>query len=465
MAPTRPDLGRGRSALARDLLLSTGGVLIARLMSAVGGVLVARLLGPSLRGDYALVALAGTAAGTTATWGFEYWVSAATARGIDGSEVRAVIRRHVRRAGLTLVLVGTVVAAALEQWHPSLGAGVGAALAGWAIANVVTMLHLAHLGGQRRMLRISVAQVTGATTYAGILLLLLALDLPSVAAVTATAMASTLTMGLVAATRSRRPVPRPRDEHLRAARTLGLPAMLGELAMLAAYRLDLVLVGMLLDPSDLGRYAVAVAVAELLWIVPAGASQVLLPQVAHDGRGTATGPVILLTATIGAAGAVGLSVAGPYAIPLIFGDAFGGATDALPWLAGASVVLGAWRLLLADLAARGHTRLRLTSAIIATVVMLAADLLLVPVWGIGGAGMASLIAYAVAFVITARTWTTVSGRPARDLYDPSTTWALLCSGLRRLGSGRPTPSVGQPTSQAASSLWEELMDQREPPGS
>jgi O-antigen/teichoic acid export membrane protein len=60
-----------RSALGRDVVISTGGLLVTRACTAVGGVLAARLLGPSLRGDYALIMLVLLVVGTAATFGFE----------------------------------------------------------------------------------------------------------------------------------------------------------------------------------------------------------------------------------------------------------------------------------------------------------------------------------------------------------------------------------------------------------
>lgn len=452
---TRP----ARSALGRDLLVSTGGLVVTRAVTAVAAVLVARLLGPSLRGDYALVALTAALVGTASTLGREYWVATATARGIAETAVRAVMRRHIRRATLLLALAGAGAAVALARWHATLGPAVAGAATGIAVANVVSMLHLGLLGGQRRMVRVSLGQTLGAITYAALAALLVLTGTASVTAVTGAAMASTAVLALVATTRNRTTSAPPSRRHLADARRLGVPAMLGELATLGAHRLDLVAVAVLLGPADVGRYAVALAVAELLWIVPNGASQVLLPQVALDERGRATAPIVVLTTAMGLVAALGLSLAGSVLVPALFGDAFAGAVDALPWLAVAAVVLGAWKLLLADLAARGQTRLRLTTALAATVVMLGADLLLVPRWGIGGAGMASLAAYGVAAAVTARAWVSSGGGAARDLYDLRAAWSLLRQALRRLRPELATTGPVEPAPGAAKALGDELTSQ------
>ena len=433
---------------------------MTRAVTAVAAVLVARLLGPSLRGEYALVALVAALAGTASTLGLEYWVARATARGLGEAPVRAVMRRHIRRASLLLALAGAGAAVALDWGHATLDPSVAAAATGMAVANVVSMLHLGLLGGQRRMARVSVAQVLGATTYAGLVALLLLTGMASVAAVTAAAMASTAVLALAATTRNRTAPVAPRREQLAEARSLGVPAMLGELATLGAQRLDLVAVALLLGPGDVGRYAVALALAELLWIIPNGASQVLLPQVALDERGRATGPLVVLTTAMGLLSALGLSLAGPALVPALFGDAFAGAVHALPWLAVAAVVLGAWKLLLADLAARGRTRLRLTTALVATVVMLGADAVLVPIWGIGGAGMGSLAAYGVAAVLAARAWVSSGGGAGRDLCDLRATGSLLHQALRRLRPSLATNGPVEPATDGSHTFGDKPTSQR-----
>jgi O-antigen/teichoic acid export membrane protein len=430
-----------RSALGADLLVSTGGLVLTRALTAVAGILVARLLGPSLRGDYALVALIAASAGTAATLGLEYWVARAAAQGLGEAPVRAVMRRHTRRATLALVVAGAGAAVALVGGHTGVGPPVVAAATGMAVGNVVSMLRLGLLGGQRRMARVAAAQALAAVTYVAAAAVLLVAGAASVAVVAAAAMASTAVLALATGTRSGQPRVAPRPEHLAEARRLGLPAMLGELATLAAHRLDLVVVAVLLGAGDVGRYAVALALAELLLIVPNGASQVLLPQVARDERGRATGPLVALTTVAGLLAALGLSLAGPALVPALFGDAFAGAVHALPWLAVATVALGAWKLLLADLAARGRTDLRVTTAVVATAVMLGADAVLVPRWGIGGAGMASLAAYGVAAGLAARAWIAGGGGSARDLCDVGAAWSLLAQAARRLRPASPLPPV------------------------
>lgn len=427
-----------RSALGRDVLVSTAGLLVTRGLAAAGGVFVARLLGPALRGDYALIVLVVAVVGTTATFGSEYWVTSALARGQDEGAVRAVIRRQTRRGCVLISVVGVFLLAGFQAVGGVASAVVVMASVAFAVANVVSMLALAVLGGYRRMVRVATAQVAGASSYALMVGGLLIADRASLEYVVVAAMLSTLVLAAVARTRPSSTLPSVKAADYREASRLGVPAMAGELANLAVTRLDLFVVAFLLRPGDVGRYAVATSLAEMLWIVPHGATQVLLPQVARYSRGHATAPLALVSAAVTLVGALVLTIAGPTIVQGLFGRSFTPAANALPWLSVGVAALGAGKLLLADLAARGNTAIRARVALIAAPVMIGGDFALIPVWGIGGAGAASLIAYVLALGLTVRAWRVASGQSLRDLIDVASASRLVgrsvVSLLRRDGA-------------------------------
>src|SRR3954468_22571987 len=87
----------------------------------------------------------------------------------------------------------------------------------------------------------------------------------------------------------------------------------------------------------------------------------------------------------------------------------------MPFLAVAAVAGGAWKMLAADLAARDSTRDRLTSASVGLVTMVAADLVLIPAYGITGAAAGAALGYLAATAIVLRVWCTTTGRPASVL--------------------------------------------------
>jgi hypothetical protein len=106
------------------------------------------------------------------------------------------------------------------------------------------------------------------------------------------------------------------------------------------------------------------------------------------------------------------SVASPWVLPVLFGRVFDEAASAVAPLALAAVALGGWKLVVADLAGRGLTAVRPRTIGAGLVAMLAADCVLIPAFGIVGAGCGSVVGYAVAFGLALRSWTGLGGRLA-----------------------------------------------------
>jgi O-antigen/teichoic acid export membrane protein len=417
--PEVPEPVAPRRGLARDISLSTVGSFAGKLLGAAGGVVTARLLGPAGKGDYALFALLGAAVGTAATMGFQFWIAREVARpdGLDVPRASSVVRLQSGLeadaiAALLLVIGGPLVALDVVS------AAEAFAVAALAWASVVSVLALAVPNGQRRMGVVAWAFGAGGALYLGTACALLAADRASVAAVLFIAAVGNLATALVALPRVLRPGTRvalPQGWY-RDAMRLGVPGALGELVLLATFRIDLLIIAAFGNATEVGLYAVASSLAELLWLVPDGAAAVVLPHVAEEPGQAQTARLVRvsMTATL-LAGIVLTVISGPV-IDIVFGDDFADARAAVPWLALAAVALGAWKMIAADLVARGNSRVRATSAVAGLCVMVAADLALVPAFGIAGAGAGSAIGYIVAVAVTARTWSHMVERPARELF-------------------------------------------------
>src|SRR5207253_961215 len=81
----------------------------------------------------------------------------------------------------------------------------------------------------------------------------------------------------------------------------------------------------------------------------------------------------------------------------------------------AAVLLGAAKLLIADLVARGKNGDRAVAALLGLVVMVAADLALIPAFGIVGAALGSVLGYGASAIYAARAWRAATGEPLREL--------------------------------------------------
>ena len=157
---------------------------------------------------------------------------------------------------------------------------------------------------------------------------------------------------------------------------------------------------------------------EMLWIVSDATAHVALPTAADQSETSAAArlpAVFRIATTVGIIAAVVLSVIARPVIGFVFGTAYESGATAVPFLALAAVIGGGWKILSAEIIGGRGTRARLTSALGGMCVMVGVDLLLIPRWGIRGAGIGAAVGYLVAGALIVRVWRRESGRPLSDL--------------------------------------------------
>lgn len=379
---------------------SIAGVFGTRILSALASIAVARQLGPEDRGTYGLLVVGAAIGAIIATMGLEVWIASTIAARLEtAGRVRAVAQRQLRSACIVAGCFVVVLAATYDRFTPLqyfLAAGLTCTTA-WS------MFRLAVLGGWMSMRRVALSQVLGAGAYSTAVWALLLGGAHSVAAVLASAVLSTAVLALTTGVSLRGGTLADKTS-LRRARAYGRPVMTGELISQLTYRADFVVLAAISGSTAVGLYAVAVALSELLWVIPNGVSQLLLPSVAADRDAELTRSVLTVTTMAGLGVAVCLgAISGPL-IRLAFGEDFVRASNAVPLLAFAAVAMGAWKLLIADLAARGNTAIRMWTGGLSLVVMVTLDLVLIEVWGIQGAAASSFAAYCLALTATLVVW-------------------------------------------------------------
>jgi O-antigen/teichoic acid export membrane protein len=402
----------GARALAGHLGWSTVGTLGSRLGGAIAGVVAAQLLGPAGRGQYAVLVAVASMAAAVATAGLQFWVVREVADPRSDAPVRAVIRRHLVRSGAIVAGVagiGSVIA-------PRLGAAsAGEALAtgSLVLATSTALVLLAVMNGERDMRAIALATITGAVVYLGALGAQAVAERSSAASVTLAATCGQLAV-IALCLRSYGGLPRPTSPEAalrhRAALRFGWPAALGEIMVMASLRADILLVAALLGRAEAGYYAVAIALTELMWIVPDGASQVVFPMASAREPGAATGRLIRRALGVQVLAGLAIIGAGPVAIDLLFGSEFEPATGPLPLLVVAAFGLGTWKLVAADVVGRGDTRARGASTVVGLVAMLAADAVLIPALGLPGAALGAAAGYWSAAGIVLWSWRSSTGQ-------------------------------------------------------
>ena len=154
--------------------------------------------------------------------------------------------------------------------------------------------------------------------------------------------------------------------------------------------------------AQLGIYSVAVQLSEITWFVTISMSQILKKHVAISDDRTAVKIVNRLTrisVLLGALFAVFLLIVGGPLIRLIYGGKFGAAPSALYLLLPGTVLNIYGRYFGVYLAAKGFPGLNSTITFIGSAVSIVLYLILIPLYGIDGAALASSIGYTMTSVV------------------------------------------------------------------
>ena len=407
-----------RSRTGRAVLHSTAGTAATRGLGALAGIIIARLLQPAARGDLAILVVGASIASLVGAAGLQFWIARDVAR---AGRLSAVTVRVALRHSVAVLLTSTVVAVGVGAIVIPAGVPTATWLTtvAFAATGAVAFVWLALPNGARAMGIVSSATAAASLVYLAGALVLLLLDRPSVPTVMALGAAgNVLTIAICAHYVRRHRDAAPADAVVgrtwaRALR-FGAAGGAGELVLFGMLRIDFLLVALFLPAPAVGIYAVATALTELLWIVPDGTAQIALPSAA-GADGDALPAVFRVALTLTAVAGVLLSLLAEPILRIVFGTAYAPGARAVPFLAVAAVAGGAWKMLVADLAARHSTRDRLTSAVAGLVAMVVADLVLIPAFGIVGASAGAAFGYVLAAAVVLRVWSATTGRSGRAL--------------------------------------------------
>lgn len=176
----------------------------------------------------------------------------------------------------------------------------------------------------------------------------------------------------------------------------------GSLIWLAAifsfllYRVDQLMIKQMLGVSELGVYSVAVTLAELMFLIPLSINSALLGKLYNTADPQASRKLMIQTFKLSCYVCAALAALGiplSLLIPLFYGTAYTGAVNCTMILL-AGVVFGA----LANVSAQyfftlGKPVYHLVGSLATLLLNIGLNLLLIPVYGIAGAALASSLAY------------------------------------------------------------------------
>ena len=178
----------------------------------------------------------------------------------------------------------------------------------------------------------------------------------------------------------------------------GLPLAGAAIPQTLNLRLDQILIGAFLPPYQLGLYVAAVAWSTAVFLMPNAIGNVLFPKIASSAASQAQRAEFLAQGVrigILTSGTVGIFLLAltPYAIPLLFGGAFAAAVPVAYVLIFAAMICALNIIFEESLRGLGDTRAVFWGENVGVGMTVLALALLLPRFGIIGAGVASILGY------------------------------------------------------------------------
>ncbi len=401
-------LARNREAV--ESLLSGFYVQALLLLS---GVLIARALGPDERGQLALLWVIVLTIVLVGSLGLPQAVTFQIAQGrISIADMRRKIRRPVAiQLAVMLGVAGVItVLSTLSRvpWAPAFLSLVVIP------AGLLQGYNLAMLQGASafRALHVLRTLPTGINTLIVVIVLLLGLDtlfVVTLAAVIGYVVGSAVTWQVT--NRHIRTSAGPKADTsppLREMQRFGLRGFLGSVSPTETFRVDQLVVGLLLSTTDLGLYVAALAFCNLPRFLAQALGLVAFPRIAQDNEAHRRRRLWQFTALgTAAAAAVSLPLAlmAGVLVPLAFGEDFRPAVSATQVLLGGTVVLCTRRVMSECMRGAGVPGAGSIAEALSLVALAPALVLLVPPYGLLGVAWALAVSYAVSlFVLLVIAW-------------------------------------------------------------
>lgn len=175
----------------------------------------------------------------------------------------------------------------------------------------------------------------------------------------------------------------------------GWPLLLAGLSVALYMKSDQVMLEWLRGPADVGQYSVAVRVAESLYFLPVVLSSTFMPKIGRGSGLFESDPGLRRLYRSAWLLGMGMVVTSmlllPPLLPVVFGEEFLPAQDALVWLGPAAFAVSTGCASSAWLNAHGHQKLIAQRSVIGAAVNVGLNLLLIPSMGFVGAALATSV--------------------------------------------------------------------------
>jgi O-antigen/teichoic acid export membrane protein len=221
----------------------------------------------------------------------------------------------------------------------------------------------------------------------------------------------------------------------------GYKAHLSNIIGFINYRVDVYLVGIMMNPTTLGVYAISVQIAERFWMLSYSVSGVILPRLSelHSDEHTRNSLTPLISRWVlylTMAMVLMVVLVGKFLIVAFFGVKYAEAYNLILWLIPGILMCAFARVLSGDIAARGRIEINLYITSMVVVVNIVANLLLIPRMGAYGGALATSIAYSLDAIIRMTYYAHLSGNPWHSPFFPAREDLVLLKKVLGMVKGR-----------------------------
>lgn len=417
------------AVFARQTLLTLGAKVVTLALGLLISVILARGLGPEGKGIYTLAVLFPTLIVTFINLGLGpatvYYVAQEThpLKKVFGSNT--LLSLLLGGAGS---LVGLVLIALFPTWvFPEIDRGY------LLLALILIPLNLFQgqvgnqiLLGARRIKEFNASVILASLTF---LLLLFVAIVGFGAGVPGAIWASALSSALVCAVLFvwiRRLAGgfsfRLAMDYVRDALGYGLKTYVGNIIGFLNYRIEVLLLGLLMPAAALGFYSVAVGLAEKLWLVSQSAATLIFPVIAaekDEQKRKEFTPIVsrnILLITL--LGAIALYLLSPWFVVFLYSDSYLPTVQLFRILLPGIVFLSVSRILANDIAGRGKPLLNTYVGGLGLVIQVVLNLALIPRFGAVGSAWATSISYGLILIARLALYASASGNPLSKVILP-----------------------------------------------
>jgi O-antigen/teichoic acid export membrane protein len=197
----------------------------------------------------------------------------------------------------------------------------------------------------------------------------------------------------------------------------GTKSQIGLILSQVNRRLDIFIINLFLDPGHVGYYTIAVVVAEFPWYISQAAATTLFPEASGMKRKDAyvfaafvCRNVLFIVVCL----SILLSLVGKVLITTVFGSDFIISVMPFQLLLLGIVALSINKVLCAGFSGTGRPEYGTYTAAVAAIMTVTLDLLLIPVYGINGAAVASTGAYLAAATTSVILFRNLADLPLRE---------------------------------------------------